>query len=739
MALTVTASKSKDRTRPLTGEIRHEFEQFLLGNGMIPDPKKGLIVDGSIGRALMDVDGKQKLVGWYQCWLDQTVPFGRCGDYRHDANNPMATWKPDNGKKYKLTQEQKEEIQRLQEEAKIEKQIKHNRASVRARNMWEKCIEFYNHPYLTKKNVKNHGLKLHEDSKAVVIPLLDESLQIVGLQFINEEGQKKFLTGSKKSGSFFIIGQDLLGESHTINYAEGYATGASYFEDTGQPVVIAFDAYNLTPVVQKLFNHFPEAKHVIIADFDDSKTGETQAVKSAQTIQKEGGQCEVLMPTSKGDYNDAKQEVILAGEDEPPVLQNVNVPVDFDFQVNGNGRFLNTKENVRGVLTVEQIAVVYNVIKKRMEITVPHANFIADMKDESALIEIEDRCIQRGIPHQKVRDYLKLLAKEFNPVKEWVESKPWDGISRLPQFMKTVTSTDERLKELLMKKWMTGCMACAYEYQGVELEGILVFQGAQGLGKTLWFKNLAPRTSDWLLEGATLNPSDKDSVKQAVSHWIVELGEIESTFKKSDIDQLKAFVTKKTDELRLPYDRAFTTYQRRTAFYASVNAREFLTDTSGNRRFWVVPVTHINYNHGMDMQQVWAEVKETLYNPNDRSWFLTSEERARLQDSNEYYRTQSSVEDLILQHVDFDSITTKPVQMTQLLRDLGVSNPRMADFKDASRILHDKGIEPRRSNGKKIYDLDYTKVDDTDDIFNADPKWGSKLNGKVVDDDEGEF
>ena len=192
-------------------------------------------------------------------------------------------------------------------------------------------------------------------------------------------------------------------------------------------------------------------------------------------------------------------------------------------------------------------------------------------------------------------------------------------------------------------------------------------------------------------------------------------------------------MTKKTDELRLPYDRAFTTYQRRTAFYASVNAREFLTDTSGNRRFWVVPVTAINYNHGMDMQQVWAEVKATLYNPNDRTWFLTSEERARLQESNEYYRTQSSVEDLILQHVDFNSITTEPVQMTQLLRDLGISNPRMADFKDAARILHDKGIEPRRSNGKKIYDLDYTKIEEPESSYNAVPKWGDDA------DKEGDF
>jgi putative DNA primase/helicase len=375
---------------------------------------------------------------------------------------------------------------------------------------------------------------------------------------------------------------------------------------------------------------------------------------------------------------------------------------------------LNTKDNVRGVLTVNQIDVRYNVIKKAMEINIPHSNFIADMRDESSLIEIEDRCIQMGVPYQKVRDYLKLLAKEYNPVKEWIESRPWDGTSRMQEFLGTIKSTNEPLKEMLMTKWLVSCVAAACEPNGVALEGILVFQGAQGLGKTLWFKRLADYDKGWLLEGATLNPSDKDSVKQAVSHWIVELGEIESTFKKSDIDQLKAFVTKKSDELRLPYDRASTTYQRRTAFYASVNAREFLTDTSGNRRFWVVPVTAINANHGIDMQQLWAEVKETLYPNTD--WYLNHEQREMLQDSNEYYRTQSSVEDLILEHVHFKSTQTKPVQMTKLLRDLGISQPRMPDIKDASRVLAAHGLEPRKSNGKKVYDLDYTKVE----VGNAD-------------------
>ena len=162
-----------------------------------------------------------------------------------------------------------------------------------------------------------------------------------------------------------------------------------------------------------------------------------------------------------------------------------------------------------------------------------------------------------------------------------------DGVDRLPEFLNSLTTEEAQLRDMLLKKWLVS-EGSGRETNGVELEGIPVLQGAQGLGKTLWFKRLCDYNKGWLLEGATLNPSDKDSVKRAVSHWIVELGEIESTFKKSDIDQPKAFVTAKTDELRLPYDRAFTTYQRRTAFYASVNAREFLTDTSGNRRFWVL-------------------------------------------------------------------------------------------------------------------------------------------------------
>lgn len=724
MSLKITRPTTKNFDKPFTTDYLYEFERFLNDNGLEPEPKKGLVADGSIGRAYINVGGQRKLVGWYQLWIDQSVPFGRLGDYRIAADQPTAIWKPENQQRMKITKEQKEEIKELQRQAEVKQAEKQSKAAVRAQAEWDKAIPCEKHDYLIKKNVLSYGLRVNASGQ-LVIPLYDKQMSIVGLQFINADGKKIFLPGSKKSGSFFILGKEILKTANIINYAEGYATAASIFADFSQPVIVAFDAYNLSPVAEVMFEFFADRKHVFIADNDDSKTGEKEAAKACQIILKQNGLAEVLMPQSKGDYNDHKNDDAEALDGELiPALNKLDLAVEHEFQRSASGRFLNTKDNISGVLQTHGVDVRYNVIKKRMEIDIPNTKFIADMKDEASLIEIEDRCINMGIPHTKVRDYLKILAREYNPVKEWIDSVPWDGHSRMQGFLNSlVTHDSNQLKEMLMRKWLISCLAAAYEENGVELEGILVLQGAQGLGKTLWFKRLCDYDRGWLLEGATLNPSDKDSVKRAVSHWIVELGEIESTFKKSDIDQLKAFVTAKTDELRLPYDRAFTTYQRRTAFYASVNAREFLTDTSGNRRFWVLAVKDIDVNHGVDMQQLWAEVKETMYIKGQKNWFLSPDEREMLNESNEIYRTQSSVEDLLLEHVDFESEFPKAVQMTKLLRDLGIKAPRMPDFKEAARVLHDRGIEPRRSNGRKVYDLTYTAVD-SDNYTDFSAKFG---------------
>ena len=704
MSFEIKTPNTKNFDRPLSGGLRSDFEQWLQSQGLTP--KGGLAEEGKIGRAYIEEDGRRKDRGWYQVWLNQESPYGQCGDYAHDSIEPIARWNPRGENQVrKFTPEELAELERQRAEYEQEKIAKQAIAAKQAQRAWEKATHIDTHPYLEKKQVASHGLRESAEGR-LLIPMLDASLTIVGMQGIEPDGTKKYFPGSKAAGSFFMIGQDEIRDAHTIYYAEGYATAASVYEDMQQPVIVAFSASNLPKVAKVIQSYFPQPKHVIMADCDDNDTGEKWAIKAAQVIRAEGSEAEVLMPEQKGDYNDMKTEI--EGEFLPKVKE-VNVPVEYEFDKSERGKYLMTAENLRGVLEVNQIDVAYNVIKKRIVITVPNKEFIRDLHDEAALAEIENRCIKMGVPHQKVMHYIKLVAREHNPVKDWIDSEPWDGKDRLNDFLNTIQSSQPKIKDMLLTKWLISAIAAVYEDE-FAAEGILVFQGAQGLGKTMWFKRLANYQQGWLLEGATLNPSSKDSVKQAVSYWLVELGELESTFRKSDIDQLKAFVTKQADELRLPYDRTFTDYQRRTAFYASVNAREFLTDTSGNRRFWVVPVTHIDYNHKINMQQLWAQVAEQLYEKGKKNWFLTSEERGMLNDHNESFRTQSAVEDLLMEHVDWDSDMTEPVQMTTLLRDLGIQNPRVADFKEASRVLQDKGVIPRKSNGKRVYDIKYTPV-----------------------------
>ena len=102
MSLKITGP-TKNKSKPFTKDYISQFRDFLANNGYEPDPKKGLVTDGSVGRAYINIGNQRKLVGWYQAWLDQSSPFGRIGDYRVSADQPTATWKPENSQNYRMT------------------------------------------------------------------------------------------------------------------------------------------------------------------------------------------------------------------------------------------------------------------------------------------------------------------------------------------------------------------------------------------------------------------------------------------------------------------------------------------------------------------------------------------------------------------------------------------------------------------------------------------------------------
>lgn len=137
------------------------------------------------------------------------------------------------------------------------------------------------HPYLRKKNVQSFGLRFN--SNALVIPLQDPTGKIWSLQFINSDGSKRFLSGGKTKGCFHAIGDWL--SSNTLYIAEGYATAATIHAISDKPVLVAFNAGNLDPVIGSIMPYCRDKLVVIAADNDcwgDTNTGRNKAEAAAR-------------------------------------------------------------------------------------------------------------------------------------------------------------------------------------------------------------------------------------------------------------------------------------------------------------------------------------------------------------------------------------------------------------------------------------------------------------------------
>lgn len=238
---------------------------------------------------------------------------------------------------------------------------------------------------------------------------------------------------------------------------------------------------------------------------------------------------------------------------------------------------------------------------------------------------------------QMVQAYISIIASRnvVNPAKNLIEPVEWDGVSRLPEIFVILGISGDELSKTLVKKWLFQCVSLLYNSVALPFgaDGVLVLVGKQGIGKTCFFRGLAVE-SNLFGEGKSLNFSDKDSLISATGYWLTELGEIESTL-KGDRERLKAFITSTVDEFRRPYARASTKALRRTSFCGSANSADFLTDQSGNRRFWTVPVEKIDLERldKLNVLQLWAEIK-TLSDADRQAFRLTPEEREALANRN---------------------------------------------------------------------------------------------------------
>jgi len=369
---------------------------------------------------------------------------------------------------------------------------------------------------------------------------------------------------------------------------------------------------------------------------------------------------------------------------------------------------LDTESNLRHLLDCYGITVRYNAITKAMEILIPGEQYTVDNQYNATLARIRDIASRHGLPTQSLPEYLLLIAdrNRYNPVATWITQEPWDGIKRFDSLFDSLDISDsdqgDTFYRMLLYRWMVSAVHAVFNPRGLSAQGVLVFQGEQNRGKTKWLRSLTP---DWFTEGLLLDPRDKDSVMLAVSHWIVELGELDATFRRADIAQLKAFITRDHDTVRKPYDRTFSELPRRTVFCGSVNDTSFLSDRTGNRRYWTILVRFCDWQHGLNMQQVWAEIYQG-YKAGE-PWYLAADEHEQLMTHNEQHEAPDPVRELLATHFDFAS-PSRPERLSssEALRVIGYDKPTNAQAKQASEILRKlTGERPHKSKGRLVWRL----------------------------------
>lgn len=194
----------------------------------------------------------------------------------------------------KLRQEQREQLEK--QKIAEEKEVAENAKKYFEAFFKPSILNTSSNQYLAKKGINNkiiEGIRFTKDDK-IVVPVHDSNREIHSLQFIDQDGTKKFLTGGKKQGNFFMIDQDKVKDSKTIYLAEGFATAATINIATDKPVAVSFDAGNIEHVLKNLKTTHPDKEFIIAADNDLWKENNIGKEKAELAAQKYGAK--VILP-----------------------------------------------------------------------------------------------------------------------------------------------------------------------------------------------------------------------------------------------------------------------------------------------------------------------------------------------------------------------------------------------------------------------------------------------------------
>ena len=301
--------------------------------------------------------------------------------------------------------------------------------------------------------------------------------------------------------------------------------------------------------------------------------------------------------------------------------------------------------------------------------------------------------ISTKLVHEGVMLYSGVRRR--NVLTDWLNSLEWDGQFRLDNCLSVYCGAkDSAFIREAGRCWLLAAVARAYN-PGTKFDHVLILEGDQGIGKSTVFAVLA---NGWLDELNTF--SGKEAAEKLDGVWIIEIAEL-AAMRRSDVETVKKFITTTHDRYRPAYGRHAVDKPRTCVFGGTTNSKDYLPDSTGNRRFWPIHCEAINVSGlRQDRDQLWAEA--VVRYQRGESFLLSEEARTEaVEEQEERYQVDAWEEPISEYLKSHDGVTTAEI----LERALGIENKgqwKRGDEMRVGSILRNMGFEKRlERNGEE--------------------------------------
>ena len=321
-------------------------------------------------------------------------------------------------------------------------------------------------------------------------------------------------------------------------------------------------------------------------------------------------------------------------------------------------------------------------------------------------------CCEKPVVKQHLQNVIESdYVPKYHPFRYYLEHlPPWteeqgDAIMGLSLTVNVRGDADEQILFYeYLRKWLVAMVASWADGKVVN-NVMLVLIGEQGSYKTTWFSHLLPpQLRDYFYTKTNSGLVSKDDLLTLAEYGLVCWEELDTMVPK-ELNKLKAAMTMPAINERAAYERYHENRPHLASFCGTGNNLQFLSDTTGTRRWLPFEVESIEspltqpFDHDAIFAQAYA-----LYRQGFRYWF-DRPEIERLQRHNEAFEVPKKEQELV------DIYFRKPVDgelgefmpVSRALQIIGGNITRELSDRKIGRAFMDLGFRFKRTNTSRGY------------------------------------